>query len=561
MLEDAPPVDSQTESVIGLALKIQDFLPEDSTELNALICSLIKDSETENLAYEYYQKAKGKRSFKPEKNTLKLLIRYLIRSRNWNSLSSFCDDLREFQALPDRQICCRLISACVRSRKLRLVNAFLDIFLGVDLPTATLAFNCSMKCCNELHMYSTTVGFYQRMKSAGLDFDPCSYCHVMKAYMKLGQYEKVVVAFAEFDNRKMIQIEKLAFVPLYSKIYFILCESLGKMGRPWEALEYFREMSSKGIPEDHLFYSSLISSFANQGEVSVAEELLQEAEGKGMVTDPALFMKLVVRYIKEGMMVKTLDVVAAMERASIRVSDCIFCAIVNGFAKKRGYKSAAKVYEDLVLRGCEPGQVTYASILNIYNRLGLYSKAETVYMDMERRGFDKCVVAYSSMVAAYAKMGRPENAVKLVAKMKERGCNPNVWTYNSLLDMHGRALNLRQVEKTWKEMERRKIEPDRVSYTTVISAYNRAREFKTCMKYYEEFKQGGGKIDGAMAGMMVAVLSKTNRVDQIIELLQEMKLQGVTELDARFYRSAMNALKDAGLKVEARWLQLQFKKP
>ncbi|KAL0460758.1 UNVERIFIED_CONTAM: Pentatricopeptide repeat-containing protein, chloroplastic [Sesamum latifolium] len=530
----SPPVLEDDAPVIELALKLQDFqpadhLPEDYKELNALICSLLKDSETAHLGYEYYEKAKGKPNFRPRRNTLKLLV---------------------------RSTCCRLISACLKARKLRVVNNLLEVFLVIDVETAVLAFGSAMKGYNQLHMYSSTNDLYQRMKSAGLDLDPACYFHIMEAHLKMGHYDKCISIFQDFENRRMIEIGNPS--PFCSQIYWILCESLGKTGRAFEALEYLREMSKKGIPEDHSLYSSLISSFASSGELEMAEELLQEAESKKMLRDPALFLKLVLRYVQEGMMEKTLDVVAAMRRVGIRVSDCIFCAIVNGFSKKRGAKAAARVYEELVLQGCEPGQVTYASILSTYIKLGRYSKAESVFAEMERKGFDNCIVAYSSMVAAYAKMGRTRDAMRLVAKMKERGCEPNVWTYNSLLDMNGRALNLRLVEKTWKEMKRRKIIPDRVSYTTVISAYNRAREFETCMKYYEEFKLTGGKIDRAMAGTMVAVFSKMNRVEEVIELLQDMKLQG-TELDARFYRSAMNALRDAGLQFQARWLQETFK--
>ncbi|CAA0824265.1 Pentatricopeptide repeat-containing protein -chloroplastic [Striga hermonthica] len=290
----------------------------------------------------------------------------------------------------------------------------------------------------------------------------------------------------------------------------------------------------------------------------MAEELMLEAESKNMLKDPALFLKIILRYIDEGVMEKMLDIVDIMKRVNVRVSDCIFCAIVNGFSKKRGLRAGVRVFEDLISHGCEPGQVTYASVLNMYLRLGLYSKGEKVFSEMEQKGYHNCVVAYSSMVAAYSKAGNVREAMRLVAKMKQRGIEPNVWIYNSILDMNGKAMNLRQVEKTWKEMKRRKITPDQISYTTVIGAYNRARELDMCVKYYEEFKMTGGKIDRAMAGIMVAVFSKTNRVDEIVELLGDMKSQG-TKMDDRFYRSAMNALRDAGLQVQARWLEEMFR--
>lgn len=552
--DDAPAGDSP---VIELALKPndKDQFPKDYKELNALICSLFKDPKTEHLAYNYYQKSKEKPGFKLERYPTKLLIRYLTRSKNWGLLLQFFEDVKVSRDLPDKATCCRLISSCIKARKLHIVNNLLQIFLDIDADTAVLAFDSSMKGYNQLHMYSTSVSLYQRMKSDGLDLNPACYSRIMEAYLKLGHYEKSIAVFQDFESRKMVKNGNSC--PFFSRIYWVLCECLGKLGRVFEAFEYFREMQTKGIKVDNSHYSSLISSLASSGEVKMAEELMQEAENMKMLRDPALFLKLVLRYVEDGSLEKTLDVVQAMKRVDIRVSDCIFCAIINGYSKKRGFKAATQVYEDLVHQGCEPGQVTYASVINMYTRLGLYSKAETAFGEMEKRGYHKCVVAYSSIIVAYGQMGRTKDAMRLVGKMKERGCEPNLWTYNSLLDMHGKASNLRLVEKTWKEMKRRKIEADRVSYTTVISAYHRARELDMCVKYYEEFKLTGGYIDKAMAGIMVSVLSKMNRVDELVELLQDMSMQG-TKLDARFYRSAMNALRDAGLEVQATWLQEKF---
>ncbi|KAJ0439633.1 putative tetratricopeptide-like helical domain superfamily [Helianthus annuus] len=469
-----PPVLEDEEStgspILELDLKFQAFQesfeesfqelsPPQQENLNLLICKMLKDSKTEEMGFESYQKAKRLQDFRPTRSTLHNLIRY--------SLNGEC------------------------------------------------------------------------------------YGHTMEAYLKMGKNDKVVLLFKRFES------SNVEWTPFCSQIYRILCESLAKSGKPFQALDFFREMIKKGFLEDASFYSLLISSFASVREVKMVESLWVEAESKKMLRDPAVFLKLVLMYIELGLLEKTLDVVSSMKRVNIKVSDCIFCAIVNGFSKKRGLTSAAKVYEDLVTEGCDPGQVTYASVLNVYFRLGLYEKAEEVFWEMDNKGFDKCVVAYSSMIAMYGKVNRIKDAMKLLARMKERGVKINVWIYNSILDMHGKVLNLKQVEKIWKEMKRRKVVADKVSYTSVISAYSKAREFDMCMKYYYEYRLNGGRIDRAMGGIMVGVFSKVSRVDELVKLLQDMKSEG-TGLDARLYRSSMNALRDAGVDIQVRWLEEGF---
>ncbi|KAF5185017.1 Pentatricopeptide repeat-containing protein [Thalictrum thalictroides] len=523
---------------------------ENKENLNDFICGLCKDRSTEPLAFKYYQKAKDQPDFRPSKLTIKLLIRYLLRCRKWSSISLLSKDFNDFSVFPNNSTCSRLISSCIKARKFKMTDSLLGIF-ETEEKIAVSAFESAMNGYNKLHMYSSTVAVFHRMKSAGVHPDADCYCRIMEAYSKIGDTDKVVSLFNEFRSK---DFETL---PSFTQIFGILCDSLGKSGRAFEALELYREMTGKGIVENSSIYSSLICSFASIREVKLAEQLFHEAKEKKMVKDPALFLKLILMYVEEGSIEKTLEIVQAMKGMNIKATDCIFCAVINGYCKQRGPTETIKVYEDLVSSSYEPGQVTYASIINVYCRLGLYDKAEKVFSEMEAKGFVRCVVAYSSMVSMYGKVGRLKDAMKLVAKMKERGCEPNVWVYNSLMDMHGRANNLRQVEKLWKEMKRRKIAPDKVSYTSIIKAYNKAREFDACLRYYQEFRSNGGTIDRAMAGIMVGVFSKGSRIDELVKLLQDMKSERMV-LDVRLYKSALNALRDAGLEFQAKWFEQSF---
>ncbi|KAF3432409.1 hypothetical protein FNV43_RR27149 [Rhamnella rubrinervis] len=525
-------------------------------EMNDFLCGLFQDRRTEHLGFECYEKAKENPDFRPKKSTFKQLLRYLIHSKKWGSVLSVFDDCTEYHAVPDGYTCSKLVISCIRARKFRIVEALLGKVKQYGYKVAVLAFDSAMRGYNELHMFRSSVSTFERMKSAGIVLNSGCYCRVMEAYMKLGEFEEVIGMFKELEEKQ------LDFTYFSTQIYEILCQSFCKSGRAFEALEMFKKLKSKGVLRDISptpnIYSSLICSFASNRAVKVVEELLVEAERDKMLKDPTLFLKLISMYVEEGLVEKTIELVKTMKRANLSVSDCIFCAVINGYAKKKGFRAAIRVYEGLLSDSCEPGQVTYASVINMYCRLGLYSRAETVFSEMEQKGFGKCVVAYCSMVVMYGKTGRIREAMRVVAKMKERGCEPNVWIYNSLLDMHGKAKNLRQVEKLWKEMKRRKVAPDKVSYTSVITAYSKARELENCINYYHEYRISGGMIDKAMAGIMVGVFSKTGRVDELVKLLQDLRVEG-TSLDGRLYTSAKNALRDAGLHVQAKWLQESFK--
>jgi pentatricopeptide repeat protein len=526
----------------------------DSGNLNDLLRRLFGDPKTQELAYGYYEKLKQRPEFRPDKSTLKHVIRYLLSSKKWHAILLLFKDFKNYHVFPDASTCSRLVSSCIRARKFKIVETFLEDFKSNREVSTVLTFGSAMRGYNKLHMYRSTIVAYRKMDSAGVFPDSECYCHTMEACSKLGDSQKLVQLFNELQTRDELDFYSS---PFCARIYGILCESLAKSGRAFEALDYMREMTEKGISKDSSLYSALICCLASMREVKVAEEIYEEAKSKKMVRDPGVHLKLVLMYVEEGPLEKTLEIVKAMKDSGLRISDCIFCAIVNGFSKKRGFLASVNVYEELILQGCEAGQVTYSSIINAYSNLGLHWKAEMVFSEMQQKGFDRCVVAYSSIIVMYGKTGRIRDAMRVLAKMKEKGCQPNVWIYNSLMEMHGRAKNLRQVEKLWKEMKRRKVGPDKVSYTSVISAYSKAGELEICMRYYNEFRINGGVIDRAMAGIMVGVFSRSSRIDELVKLLRDMKSEG-TRLDGRLYHSALDALSDAGLQGQARWLQESF---
>ncbi|KAK4800271.1 hypothetical protein SAY86_020758 [Trapa natans] len=542
-------------SRLAALVSFEDRLP-DSATLNTFLHGLFGTLGSEELAYECYEKARARAEFKPDRTTLDLVAEYLMRVKRWELVSVLSDDFKVYDLLPDAVTCARLISSCVEARKIRVVESLLLSFqLHREVPV--LAFVAAMREYNRIHMFSSTILVFERIKSS-LDpnlMDSACYFRAIEAHTKLGNVEEVIKLFEEFQSK---EFGKTTFS---GEILSLVCKSLSKAGLVSEALQLFQEMQINGTVSDPpaSLYSSLISSLSSKRVVKSAEGLLDEATRRGKVLrDPDMYLKFVVMYLEEGMLEKTLEVVEVMRfQRKLKVSDCIFCAVVNKFSKRRGYGSAARVYEKLISWGCEPGQVTYALAINAYARIGLHSKAEGIFMEMERKGYDKCLVAYSNMISIYGKMGRLGEAMRLFGKMKAKGIRPNVWVYNSLMDMQGRVHNLKRVEKLWMEMKRWKVVPDRVSYTSLIGAYNRAHEFERCIEFYSEYRASGGKIDRAMGGIMVSVFSKSGRVSELVKLLGDIKVEG-GGLDSRLYRSALNALQDAGLQSQAKWLQGSF---
>ena len=82
------------------------------------------------------------------------------------------------------------------------------------------------------------------MRSTGVVPDSECSCHIMEAYTRLGDSEKVVEFFCELGSSQLDFYSS----PFCTRKYGTLIESLGKSGRAFDALEYFKESKGKEFP-------------------------------------------------------------------------------------------------------------------------------------------------------------------------------------------------------------------------------------------------------------------------------------------------------------------------
>jgi pentatricopeptide repeat protein len=513
---------------------------------NKFIRGICGDRQTEQLAFECYRRALLQPEFRPEKKTANALTAQLLRAKQWDSLELLVVDFRTYGVLPEKRTCARLVASCIKARKFGLADAVLGVLEAQKGAAAVMAFSSAMLAYNKLHMYQRTVLVYGQARVARLVLNADAYRAVMEACGALGEPDVAASLFKLYRSQKWYPSDSC------DEAYAIVCDALGKAGRALDALKCLREMEADGLSPNAAVYSSVIGALADAQEIDAAEKVYREAWENKMLGDPDMFLKMIIMHVEAGVVEETIEIAKDMRQMGLRVTDCILSTIINGFVKRRGLKPAIRAYDKLVFVGCESGQVTYASVINVYCRLGRSDRAESVFSEMIDRGFDKCVVAYGNMISMYGKIKRASEAMRLLTLMKQKGCEPNVLVYNSLLDMHGRLGNAKEAEKIWKEMMRRKVRFDRISYTAIIYANNRAGELERCIELYQEFWETGGKVDKAMAGLMVGVFSKCSRFNELIELLKDMN---GTKMDRRLYMTVLRSLRDSGLELHVKWLQ------
>ena len=130
-----------------------------------------------------------------------------------------CNDFNNYNVLPDSSTCSKLVSSCIRARKFKIVETLLEVFKS-NGKVSVLAFGSAIRGYNKLHMYRSTILAFGKMRSTGVVPDSECSCHIMEAYMRLGDSEKVVEFFCELESSQL---------DFYSSPFcFELCEIVGR---------------------------------------------------------------------------------------------------------------------------------------------------------------------------------------------------------------------------------------------------------------------------------------------------------------------------------------------
>ena len=85
ILEEEPSSNTPIIHVVDVNFDVQQQYSKPEPEnLNEFLCGLFEDPKTKELAFDYYQRLKERPEFRPEKPTLKHVIRYLVSLKSWD---------------------------------------------------------------------------------------------------------------------------------------------------------------------------------------------------------------------------------------------------------------------------------------------------------------------------------------------------------------------------------------------------------------------------------------------------------------------------------------------
>ncbi|XP_072066407.1 pentatricopeptide repeat-containing protein At3g23020 [Arachis hypogaea] len=176
----------------------------------------------------------------------------------------------------------------------------------------------------------------------------------------------------------------------------------------------------------------------------------------------------------------------------------------------------------------KPHCQTFSAVIACYARLSQLSDAVSVYQEMLRAGVKPNEVVYGSLINGFAEYeyGSLEEALRYFNIMEECGLSANLVVLTSLLKSYCKVGNLEGVKAIYERMQNLEGGLDLVACNSMISLFADLGLVSEAKMAFENLREKGW-ADGISYVTMMFLYKDVGRIDEAIEIAEEMRLLGL----------------------------------
>ena len=266
-----------------------------------------------------------------------------------------------------------------------------------------------------------------------------------------------------------------------------------------------------------------------------------------------------------------MDLLDQMEREGVGRSTSAYNAAISACEQGMVPNRACEVFRRMKKAGIKPSVVSYSALISAAEKGGQWKLALDVLEEMKEAGFGANVVAYSAAISAVAKGGQWEIALRLFREIQASGGQPSIITFNATMTALEKGMKWELALDLFEEMKMRNMPITVVSYGSAISACDKGTQasqfgiparyrlmiahrvvdtfspfletglqYRQCLEFLDEMTELGIQKNVVIFGAATSCMEKCCRPDISFQLMERMKLEGVTP-NVHIYNSVISA--------------------
>ncbi|XP_010244051.1 PREDICTED: pentatricopeptide repeat-containing protein At3g12770-like [Nelumbo nucifera] len=297
-----------------------------------------------------------------------------------------------------------LISSYVQNS---LYNEALSIFKGflkMGLRPDHFTFPSAFKACAGTGDFYSGRKLHALVIRVGLEDHVIVRSSILDLYVKCGNLMDAQRLFVNMCQRDVV-------------VWNCMISGFGRAGLFVEALNYFREMQTKGVKMDSRTVPSILNVYGKEGNLMKGKEIhAQVVKNPIFSEDIAIGNSLIDMYAKCGCLDGSLKVFRSMRNLNL----VTWTTMISSYGLHGKGEDSLDLFEKMLLNGFEPNGVTFTALLASCSHSGLVSEGWRIFYSMgSDYGVEPTVEHYACMVDLLGRLGYLKEALDLIKRMPE----------------------------------------------------------------------------------------------------------------------------------------------
>ncbi|EER16452.1 pentatricopeptide repeat-containing protein, putative, partial [Perkinsus marinus ATCC 50983] len=413
----------------------------------------------------------------------------------------------------------------------RAVGRYMQhLYGGYAAIWTVTGYNCLLDAAVQCDDMDVVGKVFEEMKDAGR-LDVVSFNTVMKGHLKQGNMRQA--------RKTMREMQEAGFPPnviTYNELLHSMVQGKDKRGI-WEVVE---EMKANGLPPNKVTCSILLkalTSHSHSSDVVRTMELVERMRGE---MDEVLFSSVIEACIRIG----KLDILSNKLQQYTAGGGLVkgltaptYGSMIKAYGHAKDLRRVWSLWSEMRQRAVKPTAITLGCMVDalVTNRYP-EDALSLIHEMLNTPDCADCVntIVYSTVLKGFALSKQVDRVFDIYQEMRSNKIPLNTVSFNTIMDACARSGSMERVSDIFREMDEQGIEPDIITYSTVVKGYCLAGDVDTAFSVLRDMsgvsRRGGRKKfapDEIMYNSLLDGCAKQHRVDQALQLLDEMRANGV----------------------------------
>ncbi|XP_057441837.1 pentatricopeptide repeat-containing protein At2g13600-like [Lotus japonicus] len=289
-------------------------------------------------------------------------------------------------------------------------------------------------------------------------------------------------------------------------------------GMVYEALDLLHNMSEGELAPNLVSWSAVIGGFSQNGYDVESIQLLAKLLGAGMRPNARTLASVLPACARMQWLCLGKEFHGYIVRHEFFSNAFVVNALVDMYRRCGDMKSAFKIFSKYA-RKCA---ATYNTMIVGYWENGNILKAKELFDEMEQEGVVRDMISWNSIISGYVDNFMLDEALRLFRDLLNEGIEPDSFTLGSVLTGCADTASIRQGKEIHSQAIVRGLQSNCFVGGALVEMYSKSQDIVAAQLAFDEVSER----DLATWNSLISGYARSNRIDKMGELLQQMKGDG-----------------------------------